>query len=124
MDFVRGDATGLLIPAHSEALQAGGEAFLNEAFYVFGSLRAGNRVSRIARLETCPGGSTGQKLFLTLEFEHPDPTLHTDLFVKFSRDFSDKIRDDRGKHDGNRSPLRGTFPRAGLPDHCSRRLFR
>jgi hypothetical protein len=99
MDFVRGDATGLLIPAHGEALRAGGEACLNEAFHAFGSLPAGIRVSRITRLETCPGGSTGQKLFLTLEYEQADPTLHTDLFVKFSRDFSDKIRDDRGKHE-------------------------
>jgi hypothetical protein len=99
MDFVRGDATGLLIPAHGEALRAGGESFLTEAFRAFGSLPAGNRVSRIARLESCPGGSTGQKLFLTLEYEQADPTLHTDLFVKFSRDFSDKIRDDRGKHE-------------------------
>jgi hypothetical protein len=99
MDFVRGDATGLLIPAHGEALRAGGEAFLTEAFRAFGALSAGNRVSRITRLQTCPGGSTGQKLFLTLEFERPDPALHTDLFVKFSRDFSDKIRDDRGKHE-------------------------
>jgi hypothetical protein len=99
MDFVRGDATGLLIPAHGEALRAGGAALLTEAFQAFGSLSTGNRVARIARLETCPGGSTGQKLFLTLEFEQPNPTLHTDLFVKFSRDFSDKIRDDRGKHE-------------------------
>jgi hypothetical protein len=99
MEFVRGDATGLLIPAHSEALRAGGEAFLSQAFQTFGSLSADNRVARITRFETCPGGSTGQKLFLSVEYEHPDLTLHTDLFVKFSRDFSDKIRDDRGKHE-------------------------
>jgi hypothetical protein len=99
MDFVRGDATGLLIPAHSEALRAGGETFLTEAFQAFGALSADNRIKRITRFEICPGGSTGQKLFLSLEFEQPDPALHTDLFVKFSRDFSDKIRDDRGKHE-------------------------
>lgn len=99
MDFVRGDATGLPIPAHPGALQAGGEAFLTEAFQAFGSLSAGNRVERITRFEACPGGSTGQKLFLSLEFAQPDPGLHTDLFVKFSRDFSDKIRDDRGKYE-------------------------
>ncbi len=99
MEFVRGDATGLLIPAHSEALRAGGEAFLSQAFQTFGSLSADNRVARITRFEICPGGSTGQKLFLSVEYEHPDPALHNDLFVKFSRDFSDKIRDDRGKHE-------------------------
>jgi len=99
VDFVRGDATGVLIPAHSDALRASRETFLTEAFQVFGSLSVGNRVTRITRLEACSGGSTGQKLFLSLEYEQPDPHLHADLFVKFSRDFSDKIRDDRGKHE-------------------------
>jgi hypothetical protein len=96
---VRGDATGLRVPAHPEALRAGGTAFLTEAFRIFGSLPAANHVSRITRLETCAGGSTGQKLFLTLEYAQPDPALHRELFVKFSRDFSDKARDDRGKHE-------------------------
>lgn len=99
MDFVRGDATGLSFPAHGEALRAGGQAFLTEAFHAFGSLCPDNRIVRISRLEPCPGGSTGQKFFLCVEFERPDADLHTDLFVKFSRDFSDKARDDRGKHE-------------------------
>lgn len=99
MDFVRGDATGIPIPAHSEALRTGGETFLTEAFRAFGSLSSGNRIARITRFEVCAGGSTGQKLFLSVEFEQPEPGLHPDLFVKFSRDFSDAIRDDRGKHE-------------------------
>ena len=98
IDHVMGDTTGLAIPAHPAALRAGGEAFLTEAFRRFGSLSANNRVARITRCEPCPGGSTGQKLFLSVAYEHAEPGLHSELFVKFSRDFGDAIRD-RGRHE-------------------------
>ncbi|CAN7633971.1 hypothetical protein LJR225_004895 [Phenylobacterium sp. LjRoot225] len=93
VDHVRGDATGLAVPAHGEALRAGGEAFLTQAFRAFGALPADNSVARITRFEPCPGGSTGKKFFLSVEYERPGPDLHTDLFVKFSRDFTDARRD-------------------------------
>ncbi|TAL01565.1 MAG: hypothetical protein EPO08_09930 [Rhodospirillaceae bacterium] len=99
MDFVRGDATGLSIPAHSEALRTGGEAFLTEAFQAFGALSPDNRITRITQFEKCSGGSTGQKLFLSVAYERPAPDLHTDLFVKFSRDFNNPVRDNRGKYE-------------------------
>jgi hypothetical protein len=97
--FVRGDSTGLSIPAHGDVLRGAGESFLTEAFRVFGSLGAHNRVTRITRWERCPGGSTGEKFFLSVEYDTPSADLHGDLFVKFSRDFNDPIRDDRGKHE-------------------------
>ncbi|MBW8784106.1 MAG: hypothetical protein JF593_05635 [Novosphingobium sp.] len=93
IDFVRGDATGLAIPAHPEALSEAGAVFLTQAFHAFGSLDPDNSVERIAAIEPCPGGSTGQKLYLTVEYARPDPSLDTELFVKFSRDFGDAIRD-------------------------------
>ncbi|HTV96140.1 MAG TPA: hypothetical protein VME42_09045 [Steroidobacteraceae bacterium] len=99
IDFVRGDATGVLIPAHVAALRAGGEAFLTQALRIFGSLSRDNRVARITRVDGCAGGSTGQKLLLSVEYQRPEAGLHTDLFVKFSRDFGDPIRDNRGKHE-------------------------
>jgi hypothetical protein len=95
LDFVHGDATGLAIPAHSEALRAAGEAFLTEAFRKFGSLSQDNRIVRITRAESFPGGNSGHKLWLSVEYAHAEPGLHTDLFVKFSRDFSDGFRDRR-----------------------------
>jgi hypothetical protein len=98
LDLVRGDATGLMIPAHEDALCSGGEAFLTRAFQAFGALAADNRVARILRVEPCPGGSTGRKLFLSVEYEKPAPELHGELFVKFSRDFGDPIRD-RGRYE-------------------------
>ena len=92
-----GDETGLVIPAHGDALREGGAAWLTAAFRAFGSLGQDNEVRRIVNLEDCPGGSTGAKFYLTVEYAHPDPLLHTQLLVKFSRDFSDERRDDRGR---------------------------
>jgi len=92
-----GDATGLAVPAHPEALRESGEAFLTRAFRAFGSLGEDNAVARITRLEHCPGGSTGAKMFLSVEYHRPDPALHTELFVKFSRDFTDERRDNPGR---------------------------
>jgi hypothetical protein len=95
LDFVRGDATGLAIPAHAAALRAAGEAFLTEAFRSFGSLSPDNGIVRISRFEPFPGGNSGHKLLLSVDYARAEPGLHTDLFVKFSRDFSDAFRDRR-----------------------------
>ena len=97
VDHVRGDRTGLMFPAHAEALHEMGAPFLTAAFQAFGSLDAGNAVSRIVSLDPCPGGSTGAKLLMRLEYRYPQPGLPTDLFVKFSRDFGDPRRDDPGR---------------------------
>ncbi len=98
-DFVPGDITGLSIPAHDRALACGGEAFLTRAFRAFGTIAPDNRVTRITARQPCPGGSTGQKLYLSVEYENlREPGLVSDLFVKFSRDFSDPQRD-RGKYE-------------------------
>lgn len=48
-------------------------------------------------MDPCPGGSTGAKFFLTVEYAKPDPSLTTELFVKFSRDFADPRRDTPGR---------------------------
>jgi hypothetical protein len=95
LDFVPGDATGLAIPAHGEALRVAGEAFLTDAFRSFGSLSPDNHIVRITRCEPFFGGNSGQKVFLSVEYAQAEPGLHTDLFVKFSRDFSDAFRDRR-----------------------------
>jgi hypothetical protein len=96
IDWVVGDHLGLSIPAHVDALRAGGEAFLTYAFQVSGVLGADNAISAITRLEACPGGSTGRKFFLSVNYVSPSANLQQDLFIKFSRDFDDDIRD-RGK---------------------------
>ena len=94
-DFAPGDATGLARPTHPDALCAAGPDFLTRAFHAFGSLPADNRVTEIVAVEPCAAGNSGQKLFLTLAYSRPDPALHTQLFVKLSRDFADTFRDRR-----------------------------
>ncbi|MEW9855246.1 hypothetical protein [Novosphingobium sp. M1R2S20] len=93
IDYACGDDTGILMPAHEAAFRAAGEAFLTEAFRAFGSISRMNSVARITRLDPCPGGSTGHKLFLSVEYAFDEPGLQRDLFVKFSRDFDDSRRD-------------------------------
>lgn len=93
IDWIRGDSIGLDIPAHSESLRLGGEDFLTEAFHAAGSLPKDNRVARITEFKEILGGSTGRKLLLAVEYEKPALNLHTHLFVKFSRDFDDDVRD-------------------------------
>ena len=89
--WVIGDHLGLSMPADPDALRAGGTAFLTDAFGAYG---VDNPVTRITQFDDVPGGSTGRKVLLRVEYAKPGP--HTDLFVKFSRDFDDPIRD-RGK---------------------------
>jgi hypothetical protein len=91
--WVQGDALGLQIPAHAAALREGGEAFLTTAFHATGALAADNRVARITRFEESSIGGTGRKVFLSVVYGKPSPGLHGELFVKFSRDFDDPIRD-------------------------------
>ena len=97
MDRFRGDATDIEAPAHGDALRAMGAEWLTHAFRAFGSLGADNKVARIVSLEPCPGGSTGAKFFMELEYERADSALQTQLFVKFSRDFADARRDNQGR---------------------------
>jgi len=94
--WVTGDATGLRLPAHAGALRDGGAEFLTVAFRASGALAEDNRVTRITQFGECPGGSTGRKLLLAVDYARPADGLHRELFVKFSRDFDDPIRD-RGR---------------------------
>lgn len=93
VDFAHGDDTGLKMPLHPAALADAGAEWLTAAFRQFGVFGADNHVARIVDVERCPGGSTGAKLFLEVDYARNDPGLHRELFVKFSRDFTDARRD-------------------------------
>jgi len=124
IERVRGQATGLAIPAHGEALLAAGPKFLTRAFQAFGALASDNRVTAIERWAPCPGGSTGAKFFMTLAYERPDPGLHRELFVKFSRDFTDARRDNRGKWEmASEVPFAAMSRMAGFPIPVPEALF-
>lgn len=93
VDWARGDLLGLDLPAHPEALRAGGPEFLTRAFQAAGALAADNRVREITRFDEWLVGGTGAKTMLSVAYERDDPGLAHDLFVKFSRNFSDQTRD-------------------------------
>lgn len=116
MDRVVGDDTGLVIPAHAQALTEDGAAWLTEAFRRFGSLAADNAVARVVRFERCPGGSTGAKYLLDVEWARADPALTTALFVKFSRDFTDRRRDHPGRYEmAAEAPFMALTRQPGFP---------
>jgi hypothetical protein len=86
--WVIGDRTGLSFPADPDALRDGGITFLTKAFRT--------QVTEITRCEEVCGGSTGRKMVLDVAYADPQPELCTELFVKFSRDFDNPLRD-RGR---------------------------
>jgi hypothetical protein len=81
------------IPAHAAALAGGGAAWLTEAFRAAGALAADNAVVGITQFEERVGGATGRKLLLGVAYARPTADLPTELFVKFSRDPDDAVRD-------------------------------
>jgi len=95
VDTVRGDATGIAIPAHPAALESAGAAWLTQAFRAYGAIAPDNAVIGITHCEPCSAGNSGEKLLLSVAYERDEPGLHTELFVKFSRHFGDPFRDRR-----------------------------
>lgn len=95
VDFVRGDFTGLTLPAHGDAMRTAGASFLTDAFHAFGTLSPDNRVAGISHCEPCHLGSSGGKLLMSVDYTHSEPGRPTELFLKFSRDFNDAFRDRR-----------------------------
>lgn len=93
LDWIAGDATGLDIAAHPDALRAGGAAYLTRVFQESGTLGTDDAVAVLLTADDAAGGSTGRKLRLRLRYRNAANGLPTRLFVKFSRDFTDPIRD-------------------------------
>lgn len=81
------------MPAHPAALREGGVAFLTRAFRADATLGPGDAVAAVLLAEDCQGGSTGRKMRLQVRYDDAANGLPRNLFVKFSRDFGDPIRD-------------------------------
>lgn len=92
-DWVQGDLFGLDLPAHPAALQVGGPEFLTRAFRASGTISQDNSVTRITSFDEWPLGGTGVKVLLSVAYERDEASLPRELFVKFSRNFKDKVRD-------------------------------
>jgi hypothetical protein len=90
---IYGEQFGLAIPADPDALRGGGARFLTDAFRASGVLADGNAVTGLTEFREVAGGSTGRKAVLSVEYDRPQPGLHTDLFVKFSRYLDNPVRD-------------------------------
>jgi hypothetical protein len=109
-------------PADAAALRSGGAAFLTDAFRASSSLD-GNSVTRITGFREVAGGSTGRKVVLSVQYEKPQPGLDNELYVKFSRDFDNPIRD-RGKTQMDPEVRFASLSRApGFPIAVPRALF-
>jgi hypothetical protein len=93
IDWVAGDIFALPIPAHIAALRERAVEFLNESFRASGAMAADNAVTGITRFDESSVGGTGCKLILSVSYALPQDGLPCDLFVKFSRDFSNPHRD-------------------------------
>lgn len=89
---VQGQHSGVLFPTNIDPLREYGAAFLTEAFRANGAIAPDNGVRRITGFEEFFGGGAGRKLLLSVEYEHVEPGLHTELFVKYPRDFGDPLR--------------------------------
>lgn len=112
---MKGDATGLLIPAHVDALREDGAGWLTRAFRAFGSLAGDNEVAAIEAITPCPGGSTGHKFLLDVAYAQPGQGLHRRLFLKFSRDFGDERRDIQRTEMAGEARLVAISREAGFP---------
>jgi hypothetical protein len=93
IDWVVGDALGIQFPAHAGSLRAGGIEFLTRAFHASGVLPLDNEIIAITRCSDFVSGGTGRKAALAVSYRKHGPMLHQELFVKFSRDFDDRMRD-------------------------------
>ncbi len=123
-DHFTGDATGLAIPAHPEAIRTDGAAWLTRAFRAFGALGADNSVASIAAMGPCSGGSTGAKAFLKVTYANPGAQLPEHLFAKFSRDFSDERRDEQGRWEmASEARFAALTCEAGFPIPTPRAMF-
>lgn len=94
-EFAVGANTDLPMPAQPDAMRQETATFLTHAFRAYGSIAPDNRVTRVTRFEPFAGGNSGLKLALSVEYEKQEAGLHPELFVKFSRDYTDAFRDRR-----------------------------
>lgn len=89
-----GDHFGLPLPRTAEQLNSDefGPAWLTKAFHAAGTLPSGNSVVKILLCEELPikgfdtAGGAAMKLFLTVEYAKPDPSLSSELLMKYTYD--------------------------------------
>lgn len=91
--MVAGDMTNVPFPTSVDAFHEAGLPFLNHAFHATGALAPGNSVVEIVGVKEFFGGGMGRKLWLDVRYARSDPNLAEQLFVKFTREFGDPLRE-------------------------------
>jgi len=81
---------GLEFPWNEEMLLEFGASWLTKAFQAAGTMSASNSVKRIVKVKRHSFGNNGGKTLFEVEYEKPDPKLHTKLFAKYPFDMNDK----------------------------------
>jgi len=83
-----GDMYGIVLPPNLAALESYGAEWLTKALHAAGTLPQDNAVKQVVKFKRLPtstelsAGGAGPKAFMTVEYEKPDDSLHTELFVK------------------------------------------
>ena len=91
--FFQGDFSGLNIPADPATLLQSAPESLTAMLRNSGILTEQNAVESIRHSQVVSGGSTGRKLLIEPNYRQSSAQLPDQLFIKFSRDFDEPIRD-------------------------------
>ena len=127
LNVAPGDHYGLAFPFTLAMLRDFGADFLTAALRATGVLCEDNHVSKIVDLKHLGIPGASENAFLTLEYAKPDPSLSTNLFVKFppeseAQKFLQSVMS-YGEIAINRFSQRGTMPvpvaRCYYADYCA-----
>jgi len=83
-----GSIYGIPVPPNYKEFEALGATWLTDAFQAAGTLDSDNKVEKILEYKKLPTttadakGGAGPKMIIKVKYEKPDPSLHTELFVK------------------------------------------
>jgi len=102
----KGMAYGMDFPWNEDTLEKMGPAWLTKAFHTVGSMPKDNKVTKIIlekKIKITTGNNGGKFLF-EVEYEKPDPNLHTKLFAKVPHPLEGATRTDRLSSSVNKQP--------------------
>merc|ERR1719399_1850421 len=93
-------------PWNEATLEEFGPEWLTKAFHKVGSMKEDNTVTKIIfekKIKVTTGNNGGKFLF-EVEYEKPDPNLHTKLFAKVPFPFDGATKTDRLSSSVNKQP--------------------
>jgi hypothetical protein len=106
MNIRPGMSYGIDFPWNEETLMQFGPEWLTKAFHLVGSMKPDNKVTKIIlekKIKVTTGNNGGKFLF-EVEYEKPDPDLHTKLFAKVPHPLEGVTKQDRLSSSVNKQP--------------------